>query len=535
MKKLLYSLLISLAFVSIANAADIDITSWKDNYPSGNSTWIEVKNKPNNYTDWVGIYPKNSDNSWNNVVAWSWARDTAPDTVDPGDWYEFTLEDGDYEARFFLNNTYVVEDKVSFSVGLANTVDITSWKDNYPSGNSTWIEVKNKPNNYTDWVGIYPKNSDNSWNNVVAWSWARDTAPDTVDPGDWYEFTLEDGNYEARFFLNNTYVVEDKVSFKVGSVDPVDNFGEKGNHAFATIKFENNLLNNNTYAHYPTDLNGQSAPVVIVAQGGKSKYNENKFITLMNFIASHGYYALYTDVASYGAETSAMVNNFKIAITELKNSGHNIDTSKVGVFGLSSGASRSFGILHKLKAANIGKTQSFILANDTWAALGVTKTELRNLSDNTTNIVILQNGVKGNEPKDGFGGDYTTDSLFPLTIYALLKQQNHLDRLDYQVFEGAGFRGHLYAQDNSVVNGVLGQNYEEMIGVLKPLGALIELTFNGTESARNIALESGSDNPVSDGIQEILNKDEHAYPCDKYTDDLDIDYCAMSRNNPGNL
>ncbi len=116
MKKILYGLLISIVLTSFASATEI--LSWKDNYPTGNSTWIELKDKPNNYHDWIGIYPRNSNNSWNNVVALVWARNTSPTAVDPGAWYEFELPDGEYDARFFLNKTNtVVEASVAFSVG----------------------------------------------------------------------------------------------------------------------------------------------------------------------------------------------------------------------------------------------------------------------------------------------------------------------------------------------------------------------------------------------------------------------------------
>jgi parallel beta-helix repeat protein len=98
---------------------------------------------------------------------------------------------------------------------LAYTANIISWKANYSSGSDVWIELEDKPNNAQDWVGIYPAGSTNDWDNVVEWKWAKDTSPTQVDQGDWYKFQLDDGKYEARFFLNNSFTLNDKVSFSV--------------------------------------------------------------------------------------------------------------------------------------------------------------------------------------------------------------------------------------------------------------------------------------------------------------------------------
>jgi hypothetical protein len=329
------------------------------------------------------------------------------------------------------------------------------------------------------------------------------------------------GAYEARAFFENNYRTKASTAFNVGEGD--GNFGKKGDHGIAAIE-----LPNKTFVHHPTDLNGESAYVVLVSQGGSATYAQNKYITLMNFIASHGYYAIYTDMPKWNTSPKDVVEKFNDAITALEDRGLNVNTSKIGVFGLSSGGGRAFGILHEIKKTyHYGQNESFIFSIDPFYALGMWQQDLINLSDNHTNMVILQNGIKGNTTPNDFGdSDYTTDALFPLTIYRLIKQNNPL-KTDYQVFEGAGYRGHLYMQDHSVEDGVVGQNYEQMEGALTPFGALMELTFKGNESARNIALNSGSDTPVSDGIQEVKPKAYYHYKC---TQLKDVDYCADDNN-----
>jgi len=509
MLKITFSIFIFM-LTSLLHAADI--STQKSTYSINQDITVSVSSMQGEYKDWVGIYPAGSNNSWENVVSWEWTNN-----VTDG---EITLDGianaGTYEARAFFRNSYQVEAKVAFTVGDSTT--ISSQKPSYNTNESITVSVANMQGEYKDWIGIYPVGSNNSWANVVSWKWT-----DNVTNG---QIILDGianaGSYEARAFFRNSYQVEAKVAFTVGN--QVENFGEKGNHNIATI-----ALPNNTFVHYPTDLNGASAPVVIVAQGGRTKYSDNRFMTVMNFIASHGYYAVFTDVSSYGRTPKNLVKNYTQAITTLRNQGKNVDTSMIGVFGLSTGGGVAFGLLHEIKKYNgYAHNQNFIFSNDPERAWGMTEQDLINLSDNRTNMVIMQNGIKGNNKKRGdFGGNFTTDALFPLSIYRLIKQNNP-QRTDYQVFEGAGTRGHLYVQDNSVEGGVVGQNYEQMEGILKPFGALMELTFKGNESARKIALHSGSDNPVSDGIQKVKDKAFYAYKCLKINNG--IDYCADDNN-----
>ena len=137
----------------------VNIASWKTSYASQNAAWINLQDKPNNTEDWVGIYPANSNSDWGNVVAWAWARDTTK-VNGAGDWYKFTLADGNYEARFYLNNTFTVEESVPFSVG--NSTHISLTKKVFSSNERVSVSVSNLSGDQ-DWVGIYPNNADNSW------------------------------------------------------------------------------------------------------------------------------------------------------------------------------------------------------------------------------------------------------------------------------------------------------------------------------------------------------------------------------------
>jgi len=59
-----------------------------------------------------------------------------------------------------------------------------------------------------DWIGIYPKSSNNDWTNVLQWSFVNHT-------GDIKIMGVLSGKYEARLFFHNSYKLENKVEFRV--------------------------------------------------------------------------------------------------------------------------------------------------------------------------------------------------------------------------------------------------------------------------------------------------------------------------------
>lgn len=238
-KGLLPFFLLIIFFSSNATFAS-DLISYKSNYQQDEPVWIELKNSPNNPQDWIGIYAAGDNTDWGNVISWRWASQSSQTTVDPGNWYKFPdntitggeapLPEGRYIARFFLNNTYTVDTSVSFTVKMPHvTSQLETYKKTYDTDENIWIELKNAPGNTQDWVGIYPADANNDWNNVKAWRWANENSQTSVDPGIWYKFSdtsikpneqhLPLGNYEARFFLNNTYNTEHSVYFKIKSSD----------------------------------------------------------------------------------------------------------------------------------------------------------------------------------------------------------------------------------------------------------------------------------------------------------------------------
>ena len=82
MKKIYKYGLLLLLTTSIAMAASLSTTEAK--YTINETVSVNINADLSGNYDWVGIYPKNSNNRWNNVIAWSWVANNgilAIDTV----------------------------------------------------------------------------------------------------------------------------------------------------------------------------------------------------------------------------------------------------------------------------------------------------------------------------------------------------------------------------------------------------------------------------------------------------------------------
>jgi len=353
--------------------------------------------------------------------------------------------------------------------------DISTWKSNYTSGTDIWIEIEDKPDNAQDWVGIYPKGANNSWNNVVAWRWAKNTSATQYDKGDWYKFDLDDGAYEARFFLNNSYTVEDKVSFTVGK--QVNNrYGNFGNYVV-----EKYLYNDTTIYYAPEKIN---APVVFFVTG--YKISIESYDGLLKFIASHGYYVIPIyesgDFASPEKYAKKLENILKVAIDN-----DNVDASKIGVIGHSSGGGDAFYIMNYFKNKNkkynnikFASKANFVISLDGWFDFGMTTSDINNLN---TSALIMQFG--GSD-----GVKSMQDPRINLSIYNKLKNKQ-------KAFSFISPENHGYLTGDVV-------NKKDL---LAPIHAMLEYSFENNYVAKSVALK--------DQVNQITLKgrDNYQYKC----------------------
>jgi len=160
--------------------------------------------------DWIGIYKKDDDNSWSNVIEWTWVKDTTFDGNDryrvmPLDPKKYSADER-YEARYFLNNSFKTHMKSDpFYVPKLNKLNIQEVNAYYQNGRlefSVWVDGKEFKHGSEDWVGLYKKGDSNDWSNVLTWGWAKDFTEKKLIRN----IHLKKGEYEVRYFKNNSFI-----------------------------------------------------------------------------------------------------------------------------------------------------------------------------------------------------------------------------------------------------------------------------------------------------------------------------------------
>lgn len=495
----LWVLLISTFSLSMAFANDL--TSDRDNYATDDPVWLELADVPSNAQDWIGIYPAGATTAWNNVIAWRWASDTSQTQVDEGNWYQFPdinivgkqneaiLPSGNYIARFFLNNSFTVENSVSFSVGGAQkSANIRSYKANYPINDKAWIELENAPGNDQDWIGIYPAGESNAWGNVVAWKWASDTNPKYDD--DWYLFDLAAGHYTARFFLNNSFTVEDSVDFSVGN--GIKEYGNLGGEEVGEY-----VRDDYTIYYAKNKTAGAAVVVLLPGHGGEV----NNYDGLARFIASHGYYVIGPNSdGGYEATIQRALKNIAVSYDH-------VDASKIGIIGHSLGGSYAFHMLKALKGAGYATNSHFIISLDGWFAINMQDNDMDTL--NTTSLIMQfggANGIQGN-----FGGKPNfQDPRINMTLYQLLKG----DEKALSLIEANN--------DHGYVNGDL-ESLLPKKDLLRPIHALLEYKFKSKNVAKNGAKNIALRDQYNDVV--TYDKETYDYKCYRTINGRNYNYC----------
>ena len=199
------------------------IVAFKKNFSLDESIDINFKNLPSNNGDWIGIYPKGSSTAWENVLRWSYTNGTKSMEnrgKKQGTLSFNSLDVGEYEARLFFKNSYYLVRKSSFSVEnkLLDKPMIQMSKESYESGEKIQVTLSNLAGNSDDWVGIYPKGTTNAWKNVQSWSFTNGTKAkekEGIINGTLDLEGLKAGEYEARLFFNNSYIMENSSTFSV--------------------------------------------------------------------------------------------------------------------------------------------------------------------------------------------------------------------------------------------------------------------------------------------------------------------------------
>ena len=175
---------------------DAQLNTIKNDYTPNEKIEIEFYHLTDVDQSWIGIYPKGSSNDWSNVVKWTWTGDKTYGTFKVG-----SLPVGEYSARLFYHNSFKDMARKIFKVQIDNhSPQLATNQDFYAPNEQIKIDFRNMKAKHQDWIGIYPRESNNDWKNVVAWKWTGDKERGTLNFG-----TLPLGDYEIRAFYNNSF------------------------------------------------------------------------------------------------------------------------------------------------------------------------------------------------------------------------------------------------------------------------------------------------------------------------------------------
>ncbi len=272
-----------------------------------------------------------------------------------------------------------------------------------------------------------------------------------------------------------------------------DDYGKAGKYE---MRMKENKNREYTY-YYPKDIANMrpKPPLIFMVPGGNGNTAKG-YTTLIKFMVSHGN-AVLASKSSYGAYH--IIDRLEKGIIDLAIN-NEVDTTKIGVFGHSTGGAHAFNVLkHFSDKEKYGSNGRFIYSFDPYHIQGMHENELQALPTNT-NVIMFQSTKDGKSPGPG------ESPRIPLKTYSLLTSIPS-DQKDYQVYDEK--QGHHYIEDNHIV----GESFKDRVAniqhVLKPLDALMAYTFNGVSSAKSIALGVGSDHPISDGMVELDKLNEN--------------------------
>jgi len=154
-------------------------------------------------TDWIGVYKKGSSTAWKNVIEWEWAKDIIG--------WEYKLPDlkkGDYEIRYFKNNSYKISDSYSLHIDKLKPQAFRK-KHQYKNGFIDAFTTTYEEQGEKDWIGYFKKGASNTPENIIKGFWVKDLICST--PIGCHDMVpsiyLAPGEYELRYFKNNSYKV----------------------------------------------------------------------------------------------------------------------------------------------------------------------------------------------------------------------------------------------------------------------------------------------------------------------------------------
>jgi len=538
MKLILKSIITTLGFVTLLSSASFaqvnwapivmgDITTFAPYAKTNTLQTLKNVYKPNDLVsvkvdaalsgdkDWVGVYHKNASSAWANVVAWNWVPHNGTFALSD---IKKSMPVGAYEARLFFHNKYEKKASYPFTVAVSN---FQTTKTTYAPNETVSVTVNVPLSGDKDWVGIFPKNADNSWGNVVAWNWITGHGTFTLTKD---KKPMPAGEYEARLFWHNAYGagVEAKQTFgfSVGGNNAYV-YGSEGQY-LDKVKVDNS---HEKYVVYYPENHVQNAPLVLFigySSTVKGTSDHFKLEGMMKYVASLGCYVIghkeIPNIDDHWTEIELRRTYFIDAVNEAKAKG--VDASRLGIVGKSAGGMHAYALMKYFKEQNNGTSKSFIIDDIGYLAVDMKKADLEALNIDS---LILHYGM--DEKYTGVQTKWPQDPRVLLTIAHILKHDNNK----------VGFLP--IATDNHSYEGGDYNTFKEKYDLMQPIDAMIKYELfneNGQYNSASNILFSGYEQTRNKVIQDTLDylggdeseaKSEEKYGSTKCKTKNQINYC----------
>ena len=163
-----FFVLVGIVLTFSSSSMALENTEFEISKQNGNSIKFSSTVKPKT---WIGIYKKNTSNEWNNVLAWNWVKNR--ETIIPKIMH---LDEGDYEARLFFNNSYTTEASINFHIGKNPGNQEIHLKKQFVYSHKKIFRIDiHKATNpqENDWVGVFKQGIPHIQENLLAWSYVK--------------------------------------------------------------------------------------------------------------------------------------------------------------------------------------------------------------------------------------------------------------------------------------------------------------------------------------------------------------------------
>ena len=183
------------------------LTIQKKEYLEREAIAVTFENMLGDDDDWIAIYAKGKNSERKNVIAWK-STGGAEEGLVTFD----ALPVGEYDVRAFFKNSYKLEAKQSFIVKRANAVkaSLQTSNNHYTNSEKITVHFQDMLGDKKDWIALYSKGSTNDRKNIIEWHYTNGLKDGNIT----FE-KLPSGQYEARAFFEDSYILEANQSFVV--------------------------------------------------------------------------------------------------------------------------------------------------------------------------------------------------------------------------------------------------------------------------------------------------------------------------------